>query len=79
MFVERNGLYTLRTIAWLRAGRYDTVRRFVRDTSLVSASARLSRLEAATRLVSREAMEPAEVPPNLAAPLCEAHPPSCTG
>jgi tetratricopeptide (TPR) repeat protein len=75
VFVEQNGLYTFRTIAWLRAGRYDTVRRFVRDTSLVSASARLSRLEAATRLVSREAMEPTDVPPNLAAPLCEAQTP----
>lgn len=70
VFAERNGLLTFRTIAWLRAGHYDKLRSFVQDTSQVSASARLSRLEAAARLVSREAMPAADVPPGLADPLC---------
>ena len=75
VFAERNGLYTFRTIAWLRAGRYDELRSFVQDTTQVSASARLSRLEAATRLVSRQAMQATDVPTGLAAPLCQAEAP----
>jgi len=75
VFVERNGLYTFRTIAWLRAGRYDELRSFIQDTTYVSASARLSRLEAATRLVSRQAMHARDVPRGLAAPLCRADAP----
>ncbi|WP_263788094.1 hypothetical protein [Salinibacter grassmerensis] len=75
VFAERNGLLTFRTIAWLRAGHYDKLRSFVQDTSQVSASARLSRLEAATRLVSREAMPAADVPLGLADPLCRTEAP----
>jgi len=69
VMVER-GLYSVRTMARISRGHYQTASTFIQEETRTSPSARLSRALTASRLLQRDAINVTSLPEDVAAPLC---------